>query len=59
MLECDLYDIIKTRAVMSLNALYKILLKWGSVCVWKRIICYYKNESWYVSEWTSHDIIEM
>jgi len=43
MSECALY-VIKMRAVMCLNTLYMLLLKWELVCVLMCFIFYYKYE---------------
>jgi len=48
--QCALYDIIKKRAGMCLNALYIILLWWEFVCVWMRFIWYYCDGRLYLSE---------
>jgi len=39
--EWSLYDVIKVRAGMCLNALYIILMKWLLVWVWMPFIWYY------------------
>jgi len=41
MSEYLLYDIIKMRDVLCLNALHMILLKWEKVCIWMPFIWYY------------------
>ena len=50
MFEYDLYDIIKMRVCMCLNALSILLLEWELVSVWMRFIWYYLIEEFYVSQ---------
>ena len=57
--ECALYNIIKMRACMCLNALYMVLLKWLLVFVWMRFICYYYDGRLFLSECVLKYIIKI
>ena len=59
MSECCIYDLIKMRVVIWLNALYTKSLKWEMIYVWMLHIWYYLNDRWYIPESFYYDIINI
>ena len=54
-----IYDIIKMKKVICLNASFMILLKWDKIYVWMLYLLYYLNEGEHTSEWCINGIIKM
>jgi len=59
MYECSLYDIIKMRDAICLNALYRKLLKLRLAYIWMLCTWYYWNESWYISQCPIYYFVKM